>query len=439
MIRSMTCAAAIAFAAGAPLAIAAAQVPSEFEARAIITLADGAMLATGYIDGVLGARQPDLLSVLTAGNRVDTAVSNSVATWPNVLALTPDQRFAIVTEPFSQPAAEAQAFADIERGHRVTVVDLNDPASPTVVQEIDAPGTPAAVDVHPDGRLVAVTLPFEGSIALYPFQDGRLGEPTVQTLGIEDLANTFVPEFKWRPDGDFAAVTLGGADRVVFYRFDGERLVPWGEPLQTAPLPGKGEWTPDGRHFIVTTITATGDMAQLGYGQNASLFAVFAFDDTPTPDSPPRRANDRTAAYESPAIQHARVAHIPGGMGYVENFAITPDGRHLVGLNMAASWLPGDHPGRTRYSELTLFGFEGETGRLTPLGTTRLDGVILPQGIAFDAEGRHLVVSSFQHDDREGGSLSFWRLDALENAPSIVPLGAVVPMPRGVHFIAIVE
>ena len=441
MPSRLLAAACLAATAALP-ASAAADIPEGFQGRALLALADGAMLASGYIDGRLGPREPDLLRVipLDGTGPTDLPVSNSVATWPNVLALSPDQRYAIITEPFAQPAPEAQVFSEIERGQQITVVDLADPSAPRIVQSIEAPSSPAAVDVHPDGRVVAVTLPFIGQIALYPFTDGQLGEPAIQDLGLDDLNGSFVPEIKWRPDGRFAAVTLGGAGRTVFYRFTDGRLEPWGEPMHTAPLPGKGVWTADGRHFIVTTITATGDMAQVGYGQNASLFAVFAFDETDTPDSPPRRANDRSTEYASAPIQHARVAHVPGGLGYVENFVQSPDGRFVVGLNMVASWLPIGHPGRSTHSELTLFRFDGETGGLSALQTVRLDDTILPQGIAFDAAGDRLMVTSFQHDDRPGGSISFWRLrEAADGTAELVADGQPIAAPRGVHFLATVR
>lgn len=61
-----------------------------------------------------------------------------------------------------------------------------------------------------------------------------------------------------------------------------------------------------------------------------------------------------------------RLAHVPNGMGYVENFAVSPDGAWVVGLNMAASWLPETHPGRTTFSELTLFAFDDAEGMLEP-------------------------------------------------------------------------
>ncbi|MDU9005494.1 lactonase family protein [Sedimentitalea todarodis] len=190
----------------------------------LIALSDGAMVATGYIDGLLGPREPDLLSVLSRTEdgtwaRSDVNVSNSVATWPNVLAVTNDGQTAISTEPFAQPAEDAREFSEIEQGNTLTVVDLSDRANPTVRQTVEAAGPPTAIDIHPSGEVIAVTYAALGQIALYPLDDGQLGKPTVQDLGIEDVDNTFVPEIRWHPSGAFAAVTLGGAAKIAFFRY----------------------------------------------------------------------------------------------------------------------------------------------------------------------------------------------------------------------------
>ncbi|MEO0976508.1 MAG: hypothetical protein AAFY24_04595 [Pseudomonadota bacterium] len=405
----------------------------------LITLSDGAMVATGYINGLLGPREPDLLSVLSraedgAWARSDVNVSNSVATWPNVLAVTRDGQTAISTEPLAQPAEDAREFREIAQGKTLTVVDLSDRANPTVRQKVEAAGPPTAIDIHPSSEVVAVTYAALGQIALYPLDDGQLGEPTVQDLGIEDLDNTFVPEIKWHPSGAFAAVTLGGAAKIAFFRYADGVLEPWGAPISTAPLPGKGQWTADGRHFLVTTINITGDLAQLGYGRTTSLLTVVSFDDTDEPDSVPRRANDRSPRYDSGPIQHAVAAVAPFGMGYVENFAVSPDGAHVVGLNMVASWLPGDHPGHTDYSELTVLEIEGETGAVEMKSATRLPDVILPQGIVFDDDGRHVAITSYQGPDAGPGQIEFWSFAPDANV-SFMRVGDVIPAPRGVHFL----
>lgn len=405
----------------------------------LIALSDGAMVASGYINGLLGPREPDLLSVLRRADdgtwtRADVAVPNSVATWPNVLAVTDDGQTAISTEPLAQPDADARAFSEIAPGTTLTVVDLSDRANPTVRQTVEAAGPPTAVDIHPAGDVVAVTYAALGQIALYPFENGLLGEPTVQALGIGGLENSFVPEIKWHPSGEFAAVTLGGAAKISFFRYANGVLEPWGAPISTAPLPGKGQWTADGRFFLATTINITGDLAQLGYSRSTSLLTVVSFDESDEPDSVPRRANDRSTTFESDPIQHAVVAVAPFGMGYVENFAVSPDGAHVVGLNMVASWLPKDHPGHTDYSELTVLSIEGDTGAVEMKGATRLPDVTLPQGIVFDDDGRHVAVTSFQGADAGPGQIGFWSFDPDAVEP-FARVGDPIAAPRGVHFL----
>jgi hypothetical protein len=282
--------------------------------------------------------------------------------------------------------------------------------------------------------VIAVTYAALGQIALYPFEDDLLGKPKVQDLGLQDIESSFVPEIKWHPSGTFAAVTLGGAAKVAFFRYADGALTPWGAPVSTAPLPGKGAWLANGRFFVVTTINITGDTAQLGYGRNSSLLTVVSFDDTDQPDSAPRRANDRSTTYDSDPIQHAVVATAPSGMGYVENFAISPDGRHVVGLNMVASWLPKDHPGHTDYSELTLLEIDADTGAVQFKGATRLPMVTLPQGIVFDDTGHYIAITSFQGPDAGPGQIEFWSF-APEAQEPFARTGDVLPAPRGVHFL----
>ncbi len=405
----------------------------------LLVLSDGAMVASGYIDGRLGKTLPDLLRIMRVadGQAIDMAtvpVSNSVAIWPNIMTLTPDQRHVLVTEPYAQPPTDAKTFADIPRGNTITVIDIQDTANPQVVHTLAAPAAPAAIDVHPNGDLVAVTFPFAGKIGLYSFKDGQLEAHHEQDLGIDNLSSTFVPEFSWHPSGMFAAVTLGGANKVVFYRYDGTRLIPWGSPLDTPPLPGKGVWTQNGRYYITTNINAVGDMASSSYRHSTSVFAVYAFDATEAHDSLSRRRDERKGQQTGPAVAHTRVALVPAGMGYVENFALSPDERWLVGLNMAASWLPEGHAGRTEFSELTLFSFERETGLLEPVSVTRLDGVILPQGIAFDASGQRLAITVFQDATSESGGVEFWDLKT-EGTPRFEQAGERRVLPRGSHYL----
>jgi hypothetical protein len=444
MYRALTTALLLLAPAGAA---SAQEIGRDQNGRAAAIISDGDMVATGYIDGKLGPKRPDLLSIIGLGDGASRPmplgqipVSNSVAGWPRNLATTPDGRFAIVTEVFGQRREADTDYASIPSGRLIQVIDIRNRLAPKLVQTVEVDGGPGAVDIHPGGQIVAVTLPAKGQMALYPFRDGRLGEPSVIGLGEIGVEQRGAQEFSWHPSGDFAAVTLGNANRVAFYRLtragENPRLELWGPPLETAALPGRGRWTRNGRFYIVTQIGITSDTVQVGYAQTASLLGVFAFDADTQPNSPPRRANDRKAAYQSAPVQHAHVAQLPAGLGYVENFAISPDERWLVGLNMVASWLPEGHPGRSVDSKLELFRLDAERGALTHVSTTSFAGV-LPQGIAFEPSGQGLVVTTYQGKDveRGGGTLHAFRLQQGEQPQLIKDETRSADIPRGAHTI----
>lgn len=443
---ALTLLACTALAAASPAPARADTPLAGLTGRALIALADGDMVASAYIDGQLGEKRPDLLHVipLDGGARTQAALplSNSVQVWPNVLDISRDGRFAVVSEPRAERPAGAAALRDIPPGRTLSLVDLTDPRAPRITAGIELEG-PTAVSIHPGGRLVAVALLARGEVALVPIDEGRFGTPRIMALDLPGLADPTVRDIAWHPSGDFAAVTLPGAARVAFMRLAGTDAAPalerWGDAIQTAPLPGRGRWTEDGRHYLVTVTGLHGAVAQLAYGRSTSTLDVIRFDATDRPDSPPTRGNDGQAEPEIPGVSHVRVASVPTGQGYVENFAISPDGRWVVGLNMRASWLPAGAPGRTAGSSLTLLRFDAATGDLVPVGEATTDA-LLPQGVAFDASSRRLVTTAFAFDDprRDGGALQFWAIEG-EESPVLRRLDGDVAMPRGTHLVEIIR
>lgn len=415
-----------------------------FEGSYLLGLSDGDMVPSTYIDGNLGPRGKefrDTLSIIPLQGKdklksIELPVGNSVSVWPNNLAFTPDQKYVFVTEAEGQAPEGATRRSELPAGEHIRVIDLSDPKKPRVVQEVRIGGTPSGVSVHPDGELVAVTLAGTGRIALFPFTGGRLGEPRLLPAGPDALADEAIREFRWHPSGDFAVVTLPNANRVLFYKLEGPADAPelalWGDPLVTPPFPGIARWTPDGRHVIVAAIGTTPDMAESAYAVNTTLFLVYRFDATDAPDSPRSRADGGNGDAVSPPVRHVRVAQIPAASGFMENFAISPDGRWIVGLNSGAAGFIENYD-YLPYPELTLFRFDPDSGIPTSAGAFPFDGA-LPQGIVFDASGQFLAATSFRHGnpERKGGLIHFWKL-VDGPVPQLVQLDKRLDAPRGIH------
>jgi hypothetical protein len=150
--------------AGTPQGVAA------FEGRALLVLSDADMGGTAYADGVLnqvpGVR--DALTVMPLPLNPDEprpatlAVSNSVTSWPDGLAISPDGNRLFVVETRGEVPDSIQqmrsVWTDSPLGRRLTVVDLDEAGSGSIVGSIPTGINPTGVHVRPDGRALAVSL-----------------------------------------------------------------------------------------------------------------------------------------------------------------------------------------------------------------------------------------------------------------------------------------
>ncbi|NER00781.1 MAG: hypothetical protein F6K30_29480, partial [Cyanothece sp. SIO2G6] len=98
----------------------------DFQGRYLVSISDADMLASAYVNGLLGPREGrDTLSVIPLGGHVrdlqayEVEASNSVAGPPVAVVVTPDGRYAFVIETWGQrpEGAEAeQVFGDLSHG-----------------------------------------------------------------------------------------------------------------------------------------------------------------------------------------------------------------------------------------------------------------------------------------------------------------------------------
>jgi len=409
----------------------------DFKGRFLAVVSDVDILASAYIDNQLGERQPDMvdtLSIIPLNQGVEglstitLPVGNSVMAWPNNLALTPDGNFAFVTETFGSAPKGAKLLSEIPQGRRLTVINLSNPKQPRIVDQLDLGNRPMAVAVHPDGNLLAVSLNEPGrQIALIPFVNGKLGKPTFHNHPSIDDPKVLTPHLEWHPSGRFLGVTLPDVNQAVFYEVDRSnqdkpRLRQWGNPIMTGKHPGVGHFTTDGRYFITTNLFWGEDVENQFIGSDHGNLAVIQFAEK---------------AYSQNEVRHQIVSIAPVG-GSPEEFAISPDNRFVVALNMEASFLPWNDKRMDWYSSLTLLSLNPKTGRLTPHNTIPFEG-ILPEGITFDASGNYLVVANFDHFNpaRKGATVDFWRLLKGE-VPMLVKMDVSVPVMRGAHIVKLV-
>lgn len=417
----------------------ATPAPPDFAGRALVAISDVDMQPSAYAGVPLDRPGRGVADTLTSvplplaterGARDASArelpigeaeVSNSMSGWPYALGISPDGDTAYVIET-NAPAGSARTLEEIPPGDQLTSVDLSDPANPSVVEQLEVGEAPETVSVHPDGSLLAVTTGEAGrQVQLVPVRDGSLGEPQDFPLeGVEGEAPIPVGRIAWHPSGDYLAVVLQEADQIVFYEVSRENgrygIEPLGDPVEVGKYPSGGYFTPDGRHFVTN---------ELKWGEDVEGFYVGA-----QPGELTSVRFDEGGAHE--VVSRTRVGISPEGMD------ISPDGSLIVTANLRRSYVAWDDSQLTD-SSVSLATLDTETGRLRTIGEYGFEG-ILPEGVAFDAEGDDVAIAVadyFDFTERRGG-LEFWRVNREGGEPSLERTGFSADVVRGAHQVELI-
>ncbi len=401
------------------------------EGRAIVSIHDGDMLASAYVNGQLGPRESgDILSVLSLSDMsVSTVpVSNSVAGAPTAVAVTPDGRYAVVSESFGPRPDDGETFGDLPIGTQLTLIDLSDLSNPIVADTAEIGNRLDGLSLSPDGSMAAVALhQTDGrGIAFVGLNDGGLGQISYASLPAIAEGQR-ISHVEWHPTLDFLAIHTVDQAVVHFAQVvrgeTGVTLEPWGNPVLTSKYPFMGRFTPDGAHYLT---------ANLFWGPDVPGIWTEAVDG----DVMSIRFDAEGAGENGP--RHLIVGRAETGAS-PEGIAISPDGEWAVTTNLEVSYAPADDPRHTPYSSLTLIDVNTETGLMETVGTYYFDG-ILPEAATFDASGQYVAVVNYdQHvGGAEGGSIDFWRLVGGTD-PKLVKTRNSVPVPHGPHSTKLVN
>lgn len=407
-----------------------AERPGRFNGR-FIALADADMAATAYADGGLepidGAGDEARLFVNGAG-RASAPASNSVVSWPQVIDVSPDGRFAYVAETraAAPPGVErvANASTDFPEGRRLSVLSVGEDTLTPVAEVEDAGLNLQSVEAAGNGRFLAVGSEEEGAeLVIIPLEDGLPKGDLIKFALAPPYkdgdAERRVRTLHIAPDSASLAVNVANA-RVQFYRLRLDdtglprAVTPIGEPVEgLGRRLAVGKWTPDGRYFLITD-TNWGDGPIDMLTQGPSRLSVIA---------PP--ADEKAARIVSSA-EVGRSA---------EGFSLSRDGRFAATINMERTYLPEIPPlalwkGRRLYS-VSLLTLDPGTGSIAEIDRIAAAG-ILPEDVIFDSTGENLAVAVFHRrkgPDRKRGFIDFYSVED----GKLVAQGATQAMMRGVH------
>ena len=412
----------------------------QFMGQALLVASDADMVATAYADAKLD-RVPGIEDALTVvglpldSNNYSIApiqVSNSVMSWPQIIAVSPDGQRAYVAEVRSRPADGIQAFATIDEmpeASNITVVDIANPTAPKVVESVSVGRNPEHISMSPDGKFLAVNLEDSGrELLIIQLQaDGRLGKRHYFPMDIDGTRQDNRAAV-WHPSGKFLAMTQDNNRRVGFYQVDVTTnediaVTPYGEPLTVGNHLSHARFTADGRFLLVPDLKwSTKGIQALNFLLNpkGELIAI-RFE--PESDNVPE------------IVARTEVGLSP------EGFALSPDNSLIVTVNMRRTYFSPTFPPAWRgkpYSSLSLVQFDRTTGNLTPVDEYGFAG-LLPEQATFDATGQSLavVIYNYREPSPKTGAVEFWRVIS-SNQPKLERTGFQLEVVRGAHDIVLV-
>ncbi len=420
--------------------------PGRVGGRYVLSLGDADLPADVLGSPALSERTPgaagrDTLTVVSLPIRepvtpcAQVEVSSSGIGYPGCIAVSNDGRFAYVVAsrgPWSEGSNRSVDALPV--GDTLTSVNLTDPLNPRVLGTSFVGEEPRAIAVHPAGDLLAiVTRNPRNQLVMVPITaTGAAGEATAwPLLGLDDDAAA-PSAVAWHPGGRLLAVALADRAEVAFYHFareaDGALAIAaagTSGPGAIGRTPVLATFTPDGRHLLVLDANRSGrGLAATVPGGPGQILTIGIPEHVTAANQPP-------GGWKPVAVSSAPVGPAPTGM------TLSPDG----GLIACVTAQPGSESTTSAAGgggALCLLRLD-RGGVLNRLGEYTLGAT--PAGVAFDAAGRHVLVSQFGSADPEAsdGEISFWRVIGARNEPRLQQQDFFVGIGSGPHGTLIVR
>ena len=338
------------------IAAALALLSHTAAAQLLLSANDNKVLLENGRVRTLREPKPDTLSIIDIGAnppvmKAEIPVPASVVGPPNAIAITPDERLAlVVASQRPDPAEPGKLIA----GNGLTVVDLA-ASPPQVIATLPTGQGPASITINRAGTLALVANRMEGTINVF-----RIAGTTVTPVGRLD-AGTLGSELAavvFTPDGKRALVTRQGDHLVAVLAIEGEKVTKLDREMTAGVRPYGLAVAPDGKYALVANLGRnTGD------ADTVSLIDL-------TRD--PWRVGDTISVGQSP-----------------EGIAISPDSRFAAVTVINGSNQPANSPffGTSQVKILRI-----ENGKAQLVGEAQVGP--WTQGVAFAPDGRRIFVGT---------------------------------------------
>ncbi len=284
-------------------------------------------------------------------------VENSIVGPPTNLAITPDQKIALIANALHSVKADSGGWK-LVAADELFVVDLGQ-RPPKLIKTLKVGSQPSGISIDRSGKLALVANRDGKSISVL-----AINGPDVSVTGTVPMTDSVV-SVAIAPDGRHAYAAKFGVHKVAILSIDAAGAVTYdGRDLPVGLYPWTVTVTPDGTRALVTNIGA--NAASDGNAKTVSVIDLKA--------EPIR------------VVQHLTVGDAPEGL------TVSPNGKLAAATILQGSYdAPKGSWWRNSVGALSLFRIDAKGVRLTQ----SVDVGAFPEGVAFSADGGVVYAGNF--------------------------------------------
>ncbi len=290
---------------------------------------------------------------------VSFPVMNSIFGPPTNLAITPDERLAIVANSMDwvQDGANWKPAPD----NKLYVFDLK-ASPPKQIATVEVGKQPSGLAINRAGDLALIANRNDKSISVLSIQGNEVKLIDTVTMG-DEVASVAIT-----PDGKRALATKFPAHKIALLEINGQKVTYTKHDMPVGLWPYNIGVTPDGKIGISADNGNAG--APDGHVDTVSIIDL---------ESTPPRVIDRVVVGDAP-----------------EGFAISPKGDVAVAVLLGGASVPKTMWFNTkRNGSLAVLKIEGK--KVTRVGEVEVGG--LPEGVVFSHDGKYLYVGNYTDRD----------------------------------------
>jgi DNA-binding beta-propeller fold protein YncE len=306
----------------------------------------------------------DTVSIVEISDRespkiiVNLPLTNSIMGPPTNLAITPDERLAILANSVNHvPDGAGWKFVP---DNKLYVIDLTT-SPPSHIATVEVGKQPSGLDINRAGNLALVTNRADNSISVLSIQGKDVKLVDTVPMGEQVAAVAFTP------DGKRALAVKFPGHKVALLEVDGQKVTYTKYDMNVGLWPYNIGVTPNGKLAITANNGNSG--AADGQVDTVSVIDLEA--------KPPR------------VIDHVVVGDGP------EGFAISRTGEIAVALLLRGSNAAKTSWFYNRNGSVAVLKIDGK--KMTKVGEVEVRG--LPEGAVFSPDGKYLYVGNFLDSD----------------------------------------